>query len=361
MAIARIRAEGRAVAVELTAPCGAVPAVHRRDGVSAARRGLSRPPSPAALPARSRDAEAVDGSALVTVEAVAEPVSERRARWVKRGAIAVVLGFAVLAVAMDIVGGNPATWFLGVMVLLVGPIGTAVTAVGAGGMWLAYLAWFLPRYGITVEAVRVSDTSDLLGRSGNDTYTDTSGTSHRQYVKGSAATVPIAYHPAKPATAVVCHTWGRKLWDTVFGMGVLLFGLAVLATAVALAVGTVQGMYDDATTPQRRGRRAPAAPSTYRPTTPAGLAGRQALPGRTASRVVALAPALRCLPPALLLVGVGGDHRLRRVAGLALVDRACTPGPDRAGGRWRPGHRSPPSRARPVQSQKTVTVKGLST
>ncbi|MFE5721806.1 hypothetical protein [Streptomyces erythrochromogenes] len=89
-------------------------------------------------------------------------MSERRARWVKRGAIAVVLGFAVLAVAVDIVGGNPATWFLGVMVLLVGPIDTAVTAVGAGGMWLAYLAWFLPGYGITVEAVRVSDTSDLL-------------------------------------------------------------------------------------------------------------------------------------------------------------------------------------------------------
>ncbi|MFJ3975914.1 hypothetical protein [Streptomyces sp. NPDC090021] len=100
-----------------------------------------------------------------------------------------------------------------------------------------------------MEAVRVSDTSDLLGRSGNYTYTDTSGTSHRMYVKGSAATVPIAYHPTKPATAAVCHSWGRKFWDTVFGLGVLLFGLALLAGAVALAVGTFLGEYADATLP----------------------------------------------------------------------------------------------------------------
>ncbi|MFJ9933866.1 hypothetical protein ACIRSJ_12140 [Streptomyces virginiae] len=249
-AIARIRTEGRAVAVELTAPGGAVPAVHRLDGVSAAAANAFAAAATNSLPARSREAEVVDGSTLVTVEAVTESVHERRARWAKRGAITGVLVFGALAVAMGIVGGNAATWFLGIMVLIVGPAGTAVAAVGAGGMWLAYLAWFLPRYGITVEAVRVSDTSDLLGRAGNYTYTDTSGTSHRRYAKGSAATVPVAYHPAKPATAVVCHSWGRKLWDTVFGLGVLLFGLALLASAVVLAIGTFQGMYDDAMTPQ---------------------------------------------------------------------------------------------------------------
>ncbi|MFG2339758.1 hypothetical protein [Streptomyces yangpuensis] len=249
-AIARIRAEGRAVAVELTAPGGAVPAVHRLDGVSAASASVFASAVTNGLDSRSRDAEAVDGSTLVTVEAVTESVNERRARWARRGAIAVVLGFGALAVAMGIVGGNAATWFLGVMVLIVGPAGAAVTAVGVGGTWLTYMAWYLPRYGITVEAVRVSDTSDLLGRSGNYTYTDTSGTSHRQYVKGSAATVPIAYHPSKPATAVVCHSWGRKLWDTVFGLGVLLFGLVLLASAVLLAIGTFQGAYDDAMTPQ---------------------------------------------------------------------------------------------------------------
>ncbi|MFD5619524.1 hypothetical protein [Streptomyces yangpuensis] len=249
-AIARIRAEGRAVAVELTAPGGAVPAVHRLDGVSAASAGVFASAVTNGLPSRPRDAEAVDGSTLVTVEAVTESANERRARWAKRGAITVVLGFGALSVAMGVVGGNAATWFLGVMVLIVGPAGTAVTAVGAGGMWLAYLAWFLPRHGITVEAVRVSDTTDLLGRSGNYAYTDTSGTSHRRYVKGSAATVPIAYHPAKPATAVVCHSWGRKLWDTVFCLGVLLFGLALLASAVVLAIGTFQGAYDDAMTPR---------------------------------------------------------------------------------------------------------------
>ncbi|WP_158717374.1 hypothetical protein [Streptomyces sp. NRRL F-4474] len=249
-AIARIRAEGRAVAVELTAPGGAVPAVHRLDGVSAASASVFASAVTSVLPRHPQGAEAVDGSALVTVEAVAESVRERRARRARRGAIAVVLGFAALAVAVGIIGGNAATWFLGVMVLLTGPFGTAVAAVGAGGLWLTYLAWYLPRYGITVEAVRVSDTSDLLGRSGNHTYMDTSGTSHRIYVKGSADTVPIAYHPAKPATAVVCHSWGRKLWDTVFGLGVLLFGLAILALAVALAVGTFLGEYDDAMTPR---------------------------------------------------------------------------------------------------------------
>lgn len=249
-AIARVRAEGRAVAVELAAAGGVVPAVYRVDGVSAAGAAVFASAVTSGLPPRPQDADTVDGASLVSVEVVTESVRERRARWAKRLAVAVVLGFAVLAVAMGVVGGNAATWFLGFMVLIVGPAGAAITAVGAGGLWLVYQAWYLPRYGITVEAVRASDASDLLGRSGNYTYTDTSGVSHRMYVKGSAATVAVAYHPAKPATAAVCHSWGRKVWDTVFGLGVLLFGLAVLASSVALAVGTFMGEYADAMTPQ---------------------------------------------------------------------------------------------------------------
>lgn len=247
-AIGRIRAEGRAVAVELTALGGAVPAVHRLDGVSAASAHVFASAVTGSLPPRAQDAEAVDGSALVTVEAVTESVGERRARWAKRGGIAVVLGFVALAVAMGISGGNAGRWAVGVMVAIAGPFAAAIAAVGVGGMWLAYEQWYLPRYGITVEAVRASDTSDLLGRSGNYTYTDTSGAVRRIYVKGSAATVPISYHPAKPATAAVCHSWGRKLWDTVFALGVLLFGLAVLAGVVVLVVGAFQGVYDDAST-----------------------------------------------------------------------------------------------------------------
>jgi hypothetical protein len=82
-AIARVRAEGRALAVELTTPAGTVPAVHRIDGVSEAAATMFASALNAALPeAAGRDTTA-DGSALI--ETQTRPVSrrERKVRLIK--------------------------------------------------------------------------------------------------------------------------------------------------------------------------------------------------------------------------------------------------------------------------------------
>jgi hypothetical protein len=69
------------------------------------------------------------------------------------------------------------------------------------------------------------------------------------YVKCGASTVRVSYHPRKPGTVVVCHSWLRKAWDTVFCLGILLFGLALEGGTIGMAVGAFQGAYDNAMTP----------------------------------------------------------------------------------------------------------------
>ncbi|MCJ0874478.1 hypothetical protein [Streptomyces sp. AP-93] len=91
-AVRRIHAEGSAVAVELTAPAGTTPAVHRVGGVSEAAATFFADAVNATLPERAEEAgETADGSALVTVRALTEPEQDRRTRvlrlWVKAVAL----------------------------------------------------------------------------------------------------------------------------------------------------------------------------------------------------------------------------------------------------------------------------------
>ncbi|MER6996970.1 hypothetical protein [Streptomyces sp. NPDC000410] len=72
-AIARVRAEGRAVAVELTAPAGAAPAVHRVEGVSEAAGTVFADAVNDALPERADGDETDDGSTLVTTRTLNDP------------------------------------------------------------------------------------------------------------------------------------------------------------------------------------------------------------------------------------------------------------------------------------------------
>jgi hypothetical protein len=62
---------------------------------------------------------------------------------------------AALAVAVVIQGA----WPVAILILLTGPMGAGITAFGALAMPLVHYQWYLPRYGITVEAERLQDTS----------------------------------------------------------------------------------------------------------------------------------------------------------------------------------------------------------
>ncbi|MFE5796864.1 IS5 family transposase [Streptomyces sp. NPDC056503] len=77
-AVRRVRAEGSAVAVELTAPAGTTPAVHWVDAMSEAAATVFADAVNATLPDRAEEArESADGSALVTVRALTEPEQDR--------------------------------------------------------------------------------------------------------------------------------------------------------------------------------------------------------------------------------------------------------------------------------------------
>ncbi|MER6996971.1 hypothetical protein [Streptomyces sp. NPDC000410] len=82
-------------------------------------------------------------------------------------------------------------------VLLVGAVGAGVTAFGGAALWLAFLHWYLPRYGITVDAERISNTY---------AYTDTNGVTRPVYSKPKGPTVRVAYNSRKSNYVAVCES-----------------------------------------------------------------------------------------------------------------------------------------------------------
>ncbi|WP_418960418.1 hypothetical protein [Streptomyces tritici] len=241
-AVRRIRAEGRAVAVELTAPAGTTPAVHRVDGVSEASATFFADAVNATLPERAEESgETVDGSTLVTVRARIEDQQTRKTRELRRWVGAVALLAVLLTAAVWIVA--PATVALPLLVVV--PFGATVTTLGVLGVRMLRGQWYLPRKGITVAAVRRDNTTDAFGVTGNFVYTDMHGQSRAMYAQSRAETIRVAYHPQKPGTVVACQSWLLTSALTVVVAGILLLGLAVDALVVGLVVGAFQGRYAD--------------------------------------------------------------------------------------------------------------------
>jgi hypothetical protein len=239
-AIRRIRSDGRAVAVELTAPAGTAPAVHRVDDVSEAAVTLFADAVNAALAMRTEEADTVDGSALVTVRALTESPEERRKRRRKIWAIAVGLFHFALALAVGIHG----EWSIALVILLVGPsFGAGSIAFGAMGADNVYRQWYLPRNGITVEAGRAGNARVLGGRFGTYVYTDLHGVSRSVYTRSSAPTVQVAYHPDKPHVAIVREKRSSTAGDAALTVALLLFGLGVEGGVITVAISAFLGMF----------------------------------------------------------------------------------------------------------------------
>ncbi|MET8748300.1 hypothetical protein [Streptomyces sp. NPDC004728] len=243
LAVRLIRSEGRAVAVELTAPAGTAPSIHRVEDVSEAAVTLFADAVNAALPMRTEEAETVDGSTLVTAHALIESWEEglksRRKRRRKIWVLAVGLFFFALALAVGIHG----EWTIALEILLVGPFGAGSIAFGAMGADNVYRKWYLPRNGITVEAGRAGNTHILGGRFGTYVYTDLHGVSRSVYTRSSAPIVQVAYHPDKPYFVTVCESRSSTAGDAAFAMVLLLFGLGVEGVVITLAVAALLGIY----------------------------------------------------------------------------------------------------------------------
>ncbi|MFH8892903.1 hypothetical protein [Streptomyces sp. NPDC017949] len=223
-AVARVRLEGRAVTVELLAPAGTAPAEHRVDGVSQAAAALFVPAVTAALPERTEESGAVDGSTLVS--AYTEPEPERGP--LRNEAI----GIGVLSVASALVA-----WILGdlpsaIVALMGAPIGFGITALGAFAWYSVFLEWHLPRSGITVQAKMVAE---YLGTA-NYAYTELDGARREIHGKKVRGNPYVAYAEAHPDRRTLCYSPLKIAGNMIFALLVLLVGLGVLAFVVFLVV-----------------------------------------------------------------------------------------------------------------------------
>ncbi|MEU1021600.1 hypothetical protein ABZ366_05730 [Streptomyces sp. NPDC005904] len=236
LAIDHIHCQGRALTIELAGPSGTVSAVHRVDDVSEAAATLFADAVTPLLPERP---EGADGSKLVTTRAVTESRREGDKRRLRVWGTAVVLVYAGLGAAVAAHG----VWTFAFLILVLGPLGVGLTAIGADMVRLQYRSWYLRRHGVTVEAKRVGEARVLGGAFGTFVYTDMHGMDRSVYVKSRAATVQVAYHPSRPGTVTEYGTRSSRAGDSVAALCFLAFGLLVDATVIGVAIGSFQGAY----------------------------------------------------------------------------------------------------------------------
>ncbi|MEV6328888.1 hypothetical protein [Streptomyces sp. NPDC051909] len=218
-AIARVRAERRDLAVELTAPAGAEPTAYRVTDVSAAAASVFADAVNAALPERAPGEEPVDGATLVVTRSLVlddDEEADEDETEVQVGlpslrgpAYAGCVAVAILAVVVGLMDKN---WGRGIATLLLGEAAVGVTWATLMGILGGWRAWYLPRYGITVEGQQVFRGGDTT-----NAFTATDGVT--RYIGGSNKGKPvrIAYHPRNPRDAIVRTDWREHAFAlTVF-------------------------------------------------------------------------------------------------------------------------------------------------
>ncbi|MFF8382382.1 hypothetical protein [Streptomyces kanasensis] len=223
-AVRQVRAEGRALAVELTAPAGTNPTVFRVRSVSAAAAAVFADAVTARLP-EEREA---DGEALVTEGTPAESEGEAYRRKLKLCRWAVGLVTVAVAVAMAIVGSG----VFALLFLICTPVTLGILVLGLYAMRTPYYEWYLPRYGITVEAVHRGYR--------NYAYTDLHGVARTASVASYDPTKRVAYHPDRPGEAFAVYSWIRKVFRTLFSLAFFLVGLSLFAFNICMAVNGFQ-------------------------------------------------------------------------------------------------------------------------
>ncbi|MGA5411845.1 hypothetical protein ACPCSC_31885 [Streptomyces lavendulocolor] len=243
-AVAHVRVNGRAVAVELTARAGAEPVRYRVEGVSRASGALFAEAVNGSLPERRADEDPVDGSALVTVtprgagadadqeadgDGDAEPLQP--AELVVRCSMAALgLGLVALAAGVVLAGDHVSR---ALAVLLLGGTGLAIGRLAVRTVAILWNGWYLPRHGITVEAQPVLIRGAVAhGYTAADGKLRTApGMSGRR-----GATYHVAYHPKHPARSVACSGTGELLkwlpFPVVFTAVTVLIGWGTVALAL---------------------------------------------------------------------------------------------------------------------------------
>ncbi|MFG2296585.1 hypothetical protein [Streptomyces sp. NPDC048603] len=262
-AIRWVHAEGRVVAVELTAPAGVESALHRIEGVSRAAARAFADAVNVALPERAGDDEGIDGSTLVTTRSLPSPdeageeeeeAGEDPVRTRVKGTKLIISVAHVAHVAFSVIVGIAGEHVgRAVAVLLTGALGIKVISWVASALWAAWDNWYLPRHGITVDASRVwpvdasrvwpDDASRVwLDNTVRYAYTDTGGTTHSFFSSSEKETIRIAYDPSRPSSMVGCGGgWGRQASDLLGPTIGLVFAAPFVYGAIALALPAFDG------------------------------------------------------------------------------------------------------------------------
>ncbi|MEX0170661.1 hypothetical protein [Streptomyces sp. LMG1-1-1.1] len=231
-AVGRVRAEGRAVAIELTAAPGAVPAVHRFEDVDEAAAAAFADAVNAALP---EEPEAVDGTPYLSGTRLGDQHATRLFRRLKQMGLYGSLVIVALSVLVCVTGHAVAL----LAIIPSGFFGLLFLVLGTGGGYPSYEEWQLRRHGVTVAADRVP------GQPGQYVYVDPMGL-HRTVRKFAPTwTIDVAYDPRDPGRVVVLRSRTMRWLDiTLAGAGLLIgfLGAAGAVTAAVLALLGVDGL-----------------------------------------------------------------------------------------------------------------------
>ncbi|MFB6842508.1 hypothetical protein [Streptomyces sp. NPDC056361] len=228
-AVGRLRAEGRAVAIELTAAPGAVPAVLRFEGVDEAAAAAFADAVNAALP---EEPEAVDGVQDLSGNRLGDRHATLLFRRLKRMALYGTLAIVALSVLVCVTGHPVAL----LAIIPSGFFGLLFLVLGTGGGYPTYEEWYLRRHGVTVTADRVP------GQPGQYVYVDPMGLQRNVRKFASTWTIEVAYDRRDPGRVVVLRSRGMRWLDIAMAGSGLLIGFLGAAGAVAATVVALLGV-----------------------------------------------------------------------------------------------------------------------
>ncbi|MFE9773564.1 hypothetical protein ACFYOV_18215 [Streptomyces sp. NPDC005931] len=226
-AIARIHAEVRSVTVELRAPSGATPSVHRIEDVSEPAATAFADAVNALLPERN---EEIDGGALVVLRTFAKTRRQRFLRglkWFVFGCLGVVGALCVTAGIAGVAG-------LAIAIVPIGAIATAGLGFGVYCVWTWNRERRLLKHGITVVASRAN-------RPGMYFYTDTAGTTRVLSHVSFEPYVRASYNPQDPSDVLVPQAPFMRRFNVTLGAFILFCGLNGVALLAIMMVDAFSG------------------------------------------------------------------------------------------------------------------------
>ncbi|MEU8619835.1 hypothetical protein [Streptomyces sp. NPDC048623] len=221
-AVARVRAEGGSVIVELRVPAGAAPAAHRIEGVNEAA-AIAFADGVNSLLLEPEPDEEVDGASLVVLDTIKTRWYRghmRRVKWFALGCLGAV-------VVLSVINGVAGTAVHVVGIVMVGVV-AGLCLVAA---WMGLGAWFHRRQ------VRKRGTKEFARPAnvpGTFLYVDRAGMARTVSSFASGPYLEIVYDPEDPADVFTLKPGFFQRFDIWGGTFLLLCGLGGVAALVAI-------------------------------------------------------------------------------------------------------------------------------